>query len=304
MTDMASLKPKHLVVRQRQDEQGFTLRITPSVSTESVFVGMILRKRHFESDKLCAIQYIVNADDFGYSSSVNQAILLAFQDGLISSATLMANMPGFAEACEMSHQYGLERRLGIHLNISEGQPLTQAITAQRRFCDQDGMFANKLPRTTLRLKPEEVISLNQELNAQMQACLKDGIHPTHIDSHHHFHTVWPIGTITTRLAKSYAVPFVRLSRNIGPGISPPKRIYKMIFNNRLRLHRLTKTDFFGSADDIKSERSSLYGRIEVMVHPVLSSEGEVMEYREDGTSLRDVMEGLDMKDRMVTYWEC
>jgi predicted glycoside hydrolase/deacetylase ChbG (UPF0249 family) len=301
---MASLKPKCLVVRQRQDKQGFTSRITSPVSTESIFVGMMLRKSHLESDKSRPILYVVNADDFGYSSSVNQAILLAFQDGLISTATLMANMPGFAEACDLAHQHGLERRLGIHLNISEGRPLTQAITAQRSFCDQDGVFANKLPRITLRLKPEEVISLNQELNAQMQACLKNGIHPTHIDSHHHFHTVWPIGTITIRLAKSYAVPFVRLSRNIGPGISPPKRIYKMIFNNRLRLHCLTKMDFFGSADDIKSERSPLHGRIEVMVHPVLSSEGEVMEYREDGTSLRDVMEGLDMKDRMVTYSEC
>jgi len=42
---------------------------------------------------------IINADDFGLSSSNNRVIVAAFKDGVISSATLMANTPGFDEAC-------------------------------------------------------------------------------------------------------------------------------------------------------------------------------------------------------------
>ena len=45
-----------------------------------------------------ATTLIVNADDFGMSAAVNKAILKAFQEKLISSTSIMANMPGFDEA--------------------------------------------------------------------------------------------------------------------------------------------------------------------------------------------------------------
>src|SRR5712692_8093028 len=41
---------------------------------------------------------IVNADDFGLSDGVNQAIMLGHRQGIITSATLMANGAGFASA--------------------------------------------------------------------------------------------------------------------------------------------------------------------------------------------------------------
>jgi len=43
----------------------------------------------------------VNADDFGMSPRINHAILQAFENGLISSATIMANMPAFEDACQI-----------------------------------------------------------------------------------------------------------------------------------------------------------------------------------------------------------
>ncbi len=36
---------------------------------------------------------IVNADDFGLSPRVNEAMIRAFDEGLISSTTIMANVP-------------------------------------------------------------------------------------------------------------------------------------------------------------------------------------------------------------------
>ena len=41
---------------------------------------------------------IVNADDFGASPSVNQAIDYAFKNGIINQATLMVNMPHVQDA--------------------------------------------------------------------------------------------------------------------------------------------------------------------------------------------------------------
>lgn len=41
---------------------------------------------------------IVNADDFGFSEAVNHGILKAMQEGIVTSTSIMANMPGFAHA--------------------------------------------------------------------------------------------------------------------------------------------------------------------------------------------------------------
>lgn len=50
---------------------------------------------------------IVNADDFGCSKVINQAIMTCLDRGLISSTTIMANMPGFHEACELANSRAL-----------------------------------------------------------------------------------------------------------------------------------------------------------------------------------------------------
>src|SRR5690606_12544549 len=76
---------------------------------------------------------IINADDFGLSSDENRTIIVAFQQGLISSATLMANMPAFEEACSLAREYGLQGRIGLHFNLTYGKPLSTALRSQPRL---------------------------------------------------------------------------------------------------------------------------------------------------------------------------
>ena len=83
---------------------------------------------------------VVNADDFGMSRQTNEAILQAFEKGLISSTTIMANMPAFEEACQLARQHHLQRRIGLHLNVTEGKPLTADIADCPRFCDAGGCW--------------------------------------------------------------------------------------------------------------------------------------------------------------------
>jgi predicted glycoside hydrolase/deacetylase ChbG (UPF0249 family) len=80
---------------------------------------------------------IVNADDFGMSAEVNRAIVEAFENNVISSTTLMANMPGFDEACELARRHRLVIKIGLHLNLTSGFPI---IISQ--FEDAPG-FANQ-----------------------------------------------------------------------------------------------------------------------------------------------------------------
>lgn len=48
---------------------------------------------------------IFNSDDFGYSYGVNYGIVDAYQRGILTSTTLMANMPGFEHAVKLKKSY-------------------------------------------------------------------------------------------------------------------------------------------------------------------------------------------------------
>lgn len=206
---------------------------------------------------------IVNADDFGLSAEVNRAVVEAFQKGVISSATLMANMPGFDEACELTHRHGLLGKIGVHLNLSSGYPLSAPVRRCSRFCDDTGMFRSR--RTRFRLSKKERHALETEFAAQVKACLDRGLRPTHLDSHHHVHTEWAIGAAAIAVARRYGIRAIRLSRNCGPGIDWVRKVYKVAYNSRLRIYGLAKTRYFGSSTDVQ-EILAATGDVEVMVH--------------------------------------
>ncbi len=211
-----------------------------------------------------ARRIIVNADDFGMSAEVNAAIVQGFGEGTISSTTLMANMPGFEEACELARRHNLSGKIGVHLNLTEGRPLSAPIKRLPLFCGGDGLFHPR--RTLFRLSKEETRAVVVEFAAQVQACMDRGIHPTHLDSHQHVHTEWPIGTAAIRVAQQYRIGAIRLTRNCGPGIGWGHKLYKAAYNTRLHLYGLAKTQYFGSAKDVATVLATTREDVEVMVH--------------------------------------
>src|SRR5882724_5151255 len=59
---------------------------------------------------------IVNADDFGRSTSINQAVIRAHREGILTSASLMVNEPGLDEAVSLARNHpGLG--VGLHLSL-------------------------------------------------------------------------------------------------------------------------------------------------------------------------------------------
>src|SRR5258708_11999774 len=65
---------------------------------------------------------IVNADDFGFTSGVNRAIVEAHSRGVVTSATLMANGPAFAEAAQLAKTVPA-LSVGCHVVLIDGQPI-------------------------------------------------------------------------------------------------------------------------------------------------------------------------------------
>jgi chitin disaccharide deacetylase len=241
---------------------------------------------------------VVNADDFGASHDTNRAVLQAFEKGLISSATIMANMPGFEEACQLARERHLLSRIGLHLNLTEGKPLTGSIAAFPRFCDAGGNWRQR--RRVLHLSAEEVRLWEAEIEAQILACRGEGLIPTHLDSHHHMHTQFGLSGPVMRAAQQHGINAVRLAPNcrrvaaaivgisrrgvcrirrirgsqpdsepMAAGSRMLARASRYAHNMRLRFHGLAKTAYFGDVFEAAAILQMTAADVEVMVHPRL-----------------------------------
>jgi hypothetical protein len=244
---------------------------------------------------------VINADDLGKSRDINEAILAALEQGLATSATIMANMPGFADACAAIVTHGLQDRVGLHLNLTEGSPLSRPIRSCARFCSPEGQLGRQ-DRPLWRLSSEEAGAIEAELAAQVDAVLASGIRPSHVDSHHHVHTRWPVATIVMRIALHYGIPAIRLTRNCGPGSGLSKRAYKTILNARFARAGLAATRHFGSARDVTS-LAHFSGPIEVMVHPSLDARGRLVDLTDGSRPLTEVLAYWQTVGTLVTYRE-
>ncbi|MFD2443834.1 chitin disaccharide deacetylase [Bacillus sp. CGMCC 1.16607] len=146
------------------------------------------------------ITLIVNADDFGLSHGVNYGILDSHLYGIVNSATMMMNAPGTDHAIKLAKKYP-SLKVGIHLVLTCGKPLLQDVPS---LVDQNGNF-NSLSTLTSRLDIS-LDELEREWTAQIEKFLVSGLSLTHIDSHHHVHTLEEFLPVVQKLANKYKIP--------------------------------------------------------------------------------------------------
>ena len=92
-----------------------------------------------------------------------------------------------------------------------------------RFCDAGGCWRPR--RRVLRVTRKESFALDAEIGAQLLACERQGITPTHLDSHHHMHTEWGIAPTVIRAAKRHGIGAIRLALyRVRDGRAPRQRI--------------------------------------------------------------------------------
>jgi predicted glycoside hydrolase/deacetylase ChbG (UPF0249 family) len=224
---------------------------------------------------------IINADDFGHSTEVNHAILASLSQGLCSSTTLMANMPGFEEACRLCYENDLADRVGLHLVLSEGFALTDAMKRCPRFCNADGRFVSDR-RPMFRLNNFEKGALAEEISAQIDRCRKFDIPLTHVDSHHHVHVEWAIAGILLGIAKEKGLRYVRLARHLDPDSTWAKNLYRRFFNYRLMSTGVAATKYFGTIEDFVGLREKFGSNahtqsFEIMVHPAFDGDQNLVD---------------------------
>ena len=214
------------------------------------------------------IEFVVHADDFGYSDIVNRCIDKCFFNNWLSETSLMVNMPASDEAVEMARRHGYSHRVGLHLNLTEGIPLTEDIKKLPRFCSREGWFNRKFHLSTpgrFFLSCEEKKAVYKELVAQLIKFVSyDGL-MMKIDSHHHVHTDWSIYKILRPIALQFGFTTMRISADLHK-VRLGKKLYKLMYNYDVRKHFMTTDHFDGINPGLVANAK---GETEVMVHPLL-----------------------------------
>jgi chitin disaccharide deacetylase len=154
---------------------------------------------------------IVNADDLGADDSRNAGIFEAIEAGVVTSVSVLANGPALPDAI---HHLRLSSRkdvsIGVHLNLSEGRPLTGDL---KYLVGKDGGFLGKARAHQLfQMRADTALQeeIYREAAAQTEALLQAGCPITHLDGHQHVH-IFPavIGT-AVRVAEAYGIPWMRI----------------------------------------------------------------------------------------------
>lgn len=145
---------------------------------------------------------IVNADDFGMTEANTIATVMCHETGIVTSTTLMVNMPFAPLAANLSKRHP-NLGVGIHLVLTVGRPL---VAGAKSYTDELGNF--RRPSSYEDGKPH---ANKEELYAEWKAQIEKfielmGKKPTHIDSHHHVHMLPWHFEVTKRLAKEYDLP--------------------------------------------------------------------------------------------------
>ena len=141
----------------------------------------------------------INADDFGLSEIVNQAILARYYAGNIDVVSVLPNLVT-AQSAELLKNIG-KSSLSLHFNLLNGKS-TSIQSDVESLVNRNGQFYPVwIFFIKLMLKKININEVELELNKQIQVLNGLNIFPTKIDSEKHLHTFPPISQVVARVAK-------------------------------------------------------------------------------------------------------
>jgi len=156
---------------------------------------------------------IVNADDFGRSPSINQAVIRAHREGILTTASLMVNEPAAAEAVAMARQ-NPQLGVGLHLSLACGVPalppqqIPDLVNSQGHFSDNPVatgcryFFSGKCRR-----------QLPLEIAAQFEKFHATGLPLDHVNGHLNLHLHPVIFAILMENAEKHGIKALRLTND-------------------------------------------------------------------------------------------
>lgn len=125
------------------------------------------------------IRLVVQGDDLGMCRAVNEGIVAAKTDGILTQTSVMAPTPWFGEGAAMAKQHGIAT--GLHLTLTcEWEYLRWGpLSAGETLRDTDGLFKRTV-EAAMEGDADEAIA---ETNAQIDRAQACGLDLTYVDPH-------------------------------------------------------------------------------------------------------------------------
>lgn len=140
---------------------------------------------------------IINADDFGFNPKINQGIIHAFKNGVVTTASLIVTKEGFEDAVALVKD-NPKLAIGIHIDLDE-------------FFEIDHTRGRIVG---YKISPLPIQEIRDKIKDQINSLLSKGIMPDHLTGHHHVHLVKEIFPVVVEILKEYKIPAVRFHRKI------------------------------------------------------------------------------------------
>ncbi len=191
-------------------------------------------------------QLIVTADDFGRSSEINQAVIRAHRQGILTGASLMVNGLAAGEAVRLAHKHPT-LAVGLHLTLAGGKS-----TLPRRdipdLVDPFDNFSNAPITAGFRYWADRRLrsQLRSEIAAQIERFRSFDLPLDHLDGHLNIHLHPTILGLLLEQAPARGIEHVRLTRD-------PLSIDRKIGTNAWP-YRLTHTTIFRILADLAAPK--------------------------------------------------
>ncbi|MGH3037180.1 MAG: carbohydrate deacetylase [Gaiellaceae bacterium] len=226
------------------------------------------------------MRIVVNADDFGASAETVAATIECFEQGALTSATIMPTMPAADEALAYARA-APDKSFGVHLTFTgNGDERCAADPGDvPALVDDAGRFP---PATRVRLhallRRVPVDQLEREIAAQLSAVREGGVEISHVDSHRHLHKLAPFQAALRNVLPRFGVERVRTVQDVY--LSRPllaatywvgsvwRRPLRRSFRTTDHFYMPASTGDLGWADSLLGRVGELRGAtLEVGVHP-------------------------------------
>jgi len=172
---------------------------------------------------------IVNADDFGLSSSVNEAVIRAHDEGILTTTSLMVNEKGFDEAIKLAKK-NPRLGVGLHLTLLMGHSalppdkIPGLVNSRREFnCQPVATGFRYFFRRGLHDQ------LRAEIHAQFEKFRATGLALDHVNGHLHLHLHPTVFQILMEDTDRLPIRHLRLTREpfwMDAYLARGRRIYR------------------------------------------------------------------------------
>ena len=153
---------------------------------------------------------IITGDDFGLALPVNDAIIQAHCNGVLTTASLMVGSEFAADAIDRARECP-SLKVGLHLVVVEGRSILSP-DAIPDLVNAEKEFSSHLVQTGFRyfFRPGIRKQLEAEIRAQFKAFHDSGLALDHVNAHNHMHLHPTILRLILKVGAEFGLKAVRL----------------------------------------------------------------------------------------------